>query len=63
LNEADKVYAWLERALAARDGHLIYVPVDPKWDPFRREERFLRLLRRSGLLPPVDLAPRGSTYR
>ena len=63
LNEADSVYEWLERALAVRDGHLIYVPVDPKWDPFRRAERFVRLLRRSGLLRPVDSAPSGSTSR
>ena len=63
LNEADSVYEWLERALAVRDGHLIYVPVDPKWDPFRREERFVRLLRRSGLLRDVDSAPSGSTSK
>jgi TolB-like protein/Flp pilus assembly protein TadD len=63
LNEADRVYEWLARALAVRDGHLIYVPLDPKWDPFRRDERFLRLLRRSGLLRPVDSAPSGSTSK
>jgi tetratricopeptide (TPR) repeat protein len=63
LNEAGKVYEWLERALAVRDSHLIYVPVDPKWDPFRQEERFLRLLRHSGLRRPVDSAPSDSTNK
>jgi tetratricopeptide (TPR) repeat protein len=49
LNEDARVFEWLEHALAVRDVHLIYVLVDPKWDPFRKDERFQELLRRSNL--------------
>ena len=48
LNDDGSVFEWLEQALAVRDSHLIYVLVDPKWDPFRRDERFEELLRRCG---------------
>jgi tetratricopeptide (TPR) repeat protein len=50
LNDADTALEWLERALIARDVHLIYVPLDPKWDAFCSDERFQRLLQRCG--PP-----------
>ena len=40
------VFTWLERAYAARDVHLMYLPVDPKWDPFRADPRFIALLTR-----------------
>jgi hypothetical protein len=40
---------WLERARVVRDVHLIYVPMDPKWDPFRMKEPFQDVLRRAGL--------------
>jgi Flp pilus assembly protein TadD len=49
LNEDGRVFEWLEHALAVRDVHFIYVLVDPKWDPFRKDERFQELLRRSNL--------------
>ena len=46
LNDDLRVFQWLENALAVRDVHLIYVLVDPKWDPFRKDARFQELLRR-----------------
>jgi TolB-like protein/DNA-binding winged helix-turn-helix (wHTH) protein/Tfp pilus assembly protein PilF len=46
LDERDEVFAWLNRALDARDVHLIYLPVDPKWDPYRSDPRFDALLAR-----------------
>jgi TolB-like protein/DNA-binding winged helix-turn-helix (wHTH) protein/Flp pilus assembly protein TadD len=46
LGETDQVFAWLDKAYAARDVHLIYLPVDPKWDPYRGDSRFVELLRR-----------------
>lgn len=49
LNDHARVFEWLEKAFAVRDVHLIYVLVDPKWDPFRKDERFQDLLRRCGL--------------
>ena len=49
VNDEEQVFAWLERALAVRDVHLIYVPWDGKWEKLRGEPRFRDLLRRSGL--------------
>jgi TolB-like protein/DNA-binding winged helix-turn-helix (wHTH) protein/Flp pilus assembly protein TadD len=46
LDERDAVFTWLDRALDARDVHLIYLPVDPKWDPYRADPRFDALLMR-----------------
>lgn len=48
LGERDQMFDWLEKAYAARDVHLIYLPVDPKWDPFRQDPRFEALLTRAG---------------
>jgi tetratricopeptide (TPR) repeat protein len=48
LNEDAKVFEWLKKALTARDVHLIYLPIDPKWDPFRQQERFQDILGRCG---------------
>jgi TolB-like protein/Flp pilus assembly protein TadD len=50
LNDEVKAFEWLDKALAARDSHLIYVLVDPKWDRFRQDERFQQFLRRCGLV-------------
>jgi TolB-like protein/Flp pilus assembly protein TadD len=38
----------LERALQVRDVHLAFLPVDPKWDPFREDARFRSLLEACG---------------
>ncbi|MGA3177228.1 MAG: winged helix-turn-helix domain-containing protein [Candidatus Acidiferrum sp.] len=38
----------LERALQVRDVHLAFLPVDPKWDPFREDTRFRSLLKACG---------------
>jgi TolB-like protein/DNA-binding winged helix-turn-helix (wHTH) protein/Flp pilus assembly protein TadD len=46
LGETDQMFAWLDRAYTARDVHLIYLPVDPKWDSYRDDSRFIELLRR-----------------
>jgi len=48
LGERDQALAWLERAYEARDVHLIFLTVDPKWDPLRSEPRFQALLARCG---------------
>ena len=39
LKNDEMVFRWLERALTARDVHLIFLPVDPKWDALRAEPR------------------------
>ena len=46
LGDRDAVFEWLDRAYAARDVHLIYLPVDPKWDPYRTDARFQDLIAR-----------------
>ena len=48
LGERDAVFEWLDKAYDARDIHLIYLPVDPKWDPYRTDPRFIDLLARCG---------------
>ena len=50
LNDDERVFEWLESALAVRDVHLIYLLVDPKWDRFREDVRFRDVLRRCGLI-------------
>ena len=48
LEQRDAVFVWLERAFDARDMHLIYLPVDPKWDSYRADPRFEALIVRCG---------------
>jgi TolB-like protein/DNA-binding winged helix-turn-helix (wHTH) protein/Flp pilus assembly protein TadD len=49
LGDKAAVFDWLERAYAVRDVHLMYLPVDPKWDPYRADPRFVALLERCRL--------------
>jgi TolB-like protein/Flp pilus assembly protein TadD len=49
LKDDERVFEWLEKASAVRDSHLIYVIVDAKWDSYRQDPRFQRVLRTSGL--------------
>lgn len=48
LDERDAVFKWLDRALEARDVHLIFLTMDSKWDPYRDDQRFQALLKRCG---------------
>ena len=48
LGETDAVFEWLHRAYAARDVHLIFLPVDAKWDDYRQDPRLVGLLSRCG---------------
>jgi Flp pilus assembly protein TadD len=50
LGDREAVFAWLDKAYAARDVHLIYLPVDAKWDPYRTDRRFEALIARCGFL-------------
>jgi TolB-like protein/DNA-binding winged helix-turn-helix (wHTH) protein/Flp pilus assembly protein TadD len=56
LDEHDAVFEWLDRAFEVHDVHLIYLPVDPKWDPYRSDPRFEALLMRGGFTG-ADRAP------
>jgi TolB-like protein/DNA-binding winged helix-turn-helix (wHTH) protein/Flp pilus assembly protein TadD len=57
LNDRESVIAWLAKAYDARDVHLIYLPVDPKWDPYRADPRFQALLTRCGFTPSTKGGP------
>ena len=48
LGKREAVFEWLNRAYDARDVHLIFLPVDPKWDRFRSDRRFKTLVSRCG---------------
>jgi TolB-like protein/Tfp pilus assembly protein PilF len=46
LGREDEVRRWLERAFDERDIHLGFLPVDPKWDAWRKQPWFIALLER-----------------
>jgi tetratricopeptide (TPR) repeat protein len=51
LGDEDETRLWLERSLAARDVHLVFLPVDPKWDALRDRPWFESLLERCAFAP------------
>jgi hypothetical protein len=57
LGDKKEAFEWLEKAYEARDVHLIFLPVDPKWDPYRTDPWFEELLARCGFtgraIPPL----------
>jgi TolB-like protein/DNA-binding winged helix-turn-helix (wHTH) protein/Flp pilus assembly protein TadD len=59
LAEHEAALEWLERAYVARDIHLVFLTVDPRWDALRENPRFADLLERCqffGPEPARDLA-------
>jgi tetratricopeptide (TPR) repeat protein len=48
LGNADAMFDWLNKAIDAQDVHLIFLPVDAKWDRYRSDQRFAALLARCG---------------
>ena len=52
LGNHEETFEWLERAYEERDVHLIFLPVDPKWDAVRTDPRFASLLTRCGFDKP-----------
>jgi TolB-like protein/DNA-binding winged helix-turn-helix (wHTH) protein/tetratricopeptide (TPR) repeat protein len=60
LGERDAIVQWLDRAYAAHDVHLMFLTVDPKWDPYRSDPRFIALLARCNFTrtgAPVSSTP------
>jgi Flp pilus assembly protein TadD len=56
LGHLDKALDQLDRGFDTRDVHLIFLPVDPKWDALRSDPRFSSLLKRCGFTishPPL----------
>ncbi len=49
LGELDKAFALLERAFQARSSGLIYLHLDPGYEPLRPDPRFTELVARIGL--------------
>ena len=49
LGERDQAFAWLGKAYQERAGSLVYLKVEPVFDPIRSDRRFADLLRRMGL--------------
>ncbi len=50
LGDHEAVFDWLTRAYSMRDVHLIYLPVDPKWDSYSADSRFQALVARCDFL-------------
>ena len=46
LGNAEAAFNWLDKAVEARDVHLIFLPVDAKWDRYRGDPRFTAVLAR-----------------
>ena len=51
LGDEAAVFDSARTAYAARDVHLIYPPVDAKWDRYRADPRFVALLARCNFTP------------
>ena len=52
LGHTERALDWLQHAYNVRDVHVIWLPMDPKWDPLRNESPFVRLLERCGFPTP-----------
>jgi TolB-like protein len=57
LGEHDAVFEWLDRAFDVHDVHLIFLTVDPKWDPYRSDPRFEALLMRCDFTGTARTSP------
>ena len=49
LDDSQSAYEWLEKARLARDVHMVFFMVDPKWDQLRSRASFRSLIQRCGL--------------
>jgi TolB-like protein/DNA-binding winged helix-turn-helix (wHTH) protein/Flp pilus assembly protein TadD len=54
LGDRASVFQWLDLAVAKRDVHLIFLPADSKWDPYRADPRFQKILERCGFSGPGE---------
>jgi serine/threonine protein kinase/Tfp pilus assembly protein PilF len=51
LGDKDRAMQWLEKAYAERSSALVYLKIEPLFDPLRGDKRFADLVRRVGLPP------------
>jgi hypothetical protein len=49
LGEEDRALEALERGYEERDVHMMFLKVDPRWDDFRADPRFVEVMRRMRL--------------
>jgi eukaryotic-like serine/threonine-protein kinase len=49
LDQKDEAFQWLEKAYQDRSGLLVFLKMDPDWDPIRSDPRFADLVKRIGL--------------
>jgi hypothetical protein len=49
LGDREKAFAELERAIPEHDNHLIWLRVEPMFDPIRNDPRFLAILKQINL--------------
>jgi TolB-like protein/Flp pilus assembly protein TadD len=49
MGDSDAAYEWLEKGRLSRDVHMVFLTVEPKWDPLRGQPSFQSLLQRCGL--------------
>jgi tetratricopeptide (TPR) repeat protein len=63
LGHTELALDWLDRAFDSHDVHLVFLPVDPKWDRFRIEPRFMAVLKRCGFTERVTETSVGVGFR
>jgi TolB-like protein/DNA-binding winged helix-turn-helix (wHTH) protein/Tfp pilus assembly protein PilF len=49
LGKTDAAFDWLDRSIEERSWHVVFLKVNPVYDPLRQDPRFKELLRRIGL--------------
>jgi hypothetical protein len=49
LGNKEEAIAWLEKAYKEREVRLSFSKIDPKWDAFRSDPRFVSILKRIAL--------------
>jgi TolB-like protein/Flp pilus assembly protein TadD len=59
LGDTDSALALLSRAVRARDGGLVFLAVDPRYEPVHRDPRYQCLLRRIGFPDSLSTPPAG----
>jgi hypothetical protein len=52
--ELDLAEAWLVRAFETRDPELVWLAMDPAWEPLRKRPRIVRMLAEMGLPGPAS---------
>ena len=50
LGQTDLTFQWLDKAVNENDVHLVWLVEDPKWDPYREDPRFRRLVERCNFM-------------